>query len=126
MANVLSLAGRRYNKMRLAGALSWAHCLWRIIPLPPRCGVRLSIVMTVLVTGATGFLGRRVVQGLLDSGQEVRVMVRRPGSESVFATPPTDVCYGNITDRQCAYGSLSGNRRRGAPGGGHPRQPQAV
>ena len=89
---------RRYNETRPVGALSWAHCLWRIIPLPPRCGVRLSIVMTVLVTGATGFLGRRVVQGLLDSGQEVRVMVRRPGSESVFATPPTDVCYGNITD----------------------------
>lgn len=52
--------------------------------------------MTVLVTGATGLLGRQVVQRLLDTGHEVRVMVRRPGSESVFATPPTDVCYGNV------------------------------
>jgi NADH dehydrogenase len=25
-------------------------------------------------------------------------MVRRPGSESVFATPPTEVCYGDVTD----------------------------
>ncbi len=25
-------------------------------------------------------------------------MVRRPGSESVFSTPPTEVCYGNVTD----------------------------
>ena len=54
--------------------------------------------MTVLVTGATGFLGRRVVQHLLDVNQDVRVMVRRPGSESVFATPPTEVCYGNVSD----------------------------
>ena len=54
--------------------------------------------MTVLVTGATGFLGRRVVQQLLDTDHEVRVMVRRPGSESVFATPPTEVCYGNVGD----------------------------
>ncbi len=54
--------------------------------------------MTVLVTGATGFLGRRVVQGLLDTGQEVRVMVRRPGSESALYQPPTDVCYGDVSD----------------------------
>ena len=52
--------------------------------------------MTVLVTGATGFVGRQVVQRLLDTDHEVRVMVRRPGSESVFATPPTDVCYGDV------------------------------
>ncbi len=54
--------------------------------------------MTVLVTGATGFLGRRVVQQLLETDHEVRALVRRPGSESVFATPPTDVCYGSVTD----------------------------
>lgn len=52
--------------------------------------------MTVLVTGATGFVGRQVVQRLLDTDHEVRVMVRRPGSEGVFATPPTDVCYGDV------------------------------
>ena len=52
--------------------------------------------MTVLVTGATGLVGRQVVQRLLDTNHEVRVMVRRPGSESVFATPPTDVCYGDV------------------------------
>ena len=54
--------------------------------------------MTVLVTGATGLLGRRVVQRLLETNHEVRVMVRRPGSENVFATPPTDVCYGDVTN----------------------------
>lgn len=54
--------------------------------------------MTVLVTGATGFLGRRVVQRLLETNHEVRAMVRSPGSESAFTTPPTEVCYGNVRD----------------------------
>ena len=54
--------------------------------------------MTVLVTGATGLLGRRVVQQLLETNHEVRVMVRRPGSENTLAAPPTDVCYGDVTN----------------------------
>lgn len=54
--------------------------------------------MTVLVTGATGFLGRRVVPQLLAAGQEVRALVRAPGREAVFATPPSDVCYGDVSD----------------------------
>lgn len=54
--------------------------------------------MTVLVTGATGLVGRRVVQQLLETNHEVRVMVRRPGSERALATPPTDVCYGDVSD----------------------------
>lgn len=33
---------------------------------------------TVLVTGATGFIGRRLVSALADEGFRVRVMVRRP------------------------------------------------
>ncbi len=57
-----------------------------------------GIIMTVLVTGATGFLGRRVVQHLLDANRDVRVLVRRPGSEDTLDTRPTDVCYGDVTD----------------------------
>src|SRR6478672_2684815 len=33
---------------------------------------------TVLVTGATGFIGRRLVPALIDAGHEVRAMTRRP------------------------------------------------
>ena len=54
--------------------------------------------MTVLVTGSTGFLGRQVVQRLVETNHDVRVMVRRPGTESIFASPPNEVCYGNVSD----------------------------
>jgi len=33
---------------------------------------------TVLVTGATGFVGRRLVPAIIDAGHEVRAMTRRP------------------------------------------------
>ncbi|MGN9843549.1 NAD(P)H-binding protein [Nonomuraea sp. H19] len=36
--------------------------------------------MTILVTGATGNIGRRVVDGLVGAGQRVRAMVRDPQS----------------------------------------------
>ncbi len=34
--------------------------------------------MTILITGATGLIGRAVTQALLDQGQQVRVITRRP------------------------------------------------
>jgi uncharacterized protein YbjT (DUF2867 family) len=37
-------------------------------------------MVTVLVTGATGFIGRRLVPALLDAGHDVRAMTRRPES----------------------------------------------
>ena len=54
--------------------------------------------MTVMVTGSTGFLGRRVVQALLDEGKDVRCLVHSPGSESLFDLDKVDVHYGSVTD----------------------------
>lgn len=42
---------------------------------------------TVLVTGATGFVGRRLVPALIDDGHEVRAMTRRPASYDGPGTP---------------------------------------
>ena len=54
--------------------------------------------MAVLVTGAKGFLGRKVVGALLAQGNEVRCLVHTPGAEAVLNTDKVDVHYGSVTD----------------------------
>ena len=54
--------------------------------------------MQVLVTGATGFLGRRVVSELLAHHHQVRCLVHSPGKERFLDQSMVDVHYGNISD----------------------------
>ena len=54
--------------------------------------------MQVLVTGATGFLGRRVVAELLARHHQVRCLVHSPGRERLLDGWDVDVHYGNIMD----------------------------
>ena len=54
--------------------------------------------MVVLVTGATGFLGRQVVRELLARHQQVRCLVHTPGRERVFSDPSLQIHYGSVTD----------------------------
>jgi NADH dehydrogenase len=54
--------------------------------------------MVVLVTGATGFLGRRVVGELMRRHYPVRCLVHSPGSERVFPDSSVDVHYGSVLD----------------------------
>ncbi|MEU4391509.1 NAD(P)H-binding protein [Kribbella sp. NPDC023855] len=61
---------------------------------------------TILVTGATGRVGRHVVQGLLDAGVSVRALVRSP----LFAGLPVDVevVHGDIYDPAAVERAASG------------------
>ena len=54
--------------------------------------------MLTLVTGATGFLGRRVVQELLGRRHEVRCLVHVPGRERLFDHRLVEVHYGNVLE----------------------------
>ena len=54
--------------------------------------------MLVLVTGATGFLGRRVVRQLQEHGHDVRCLVHTPGRERLFSERTVDVHYGSVLD----------------------------
>ena len=64
--------------------------------------------MTVLVTGATGFLGRRVVQKLLEHSYQVRCLVHSPGRERIFPTGSVDVYYGDIGDADALTSACQG------------------
>ena len=54
--------------------------------------------MLVLVTGATGFLGRRVVRQLQEHGHDVRCLVHTPGRERSLPERTVDVHYGSVLD----------------------------
>lgn len=54
--------------------------------------------MLVLVTGATGFVGRRVVRELLDRGHGVRALVHTAGREGLFAEGLVEVHQGSLAD----------------------------
>ena len=59
---------------------------------------------TVLVTGATGFVGRRLVPALLEQGYRVRAMTRNPGSY----TGPVEPVGGDVSDRSSLATALTG------------------
>ena len=54
--------------------------------------------MRVLVTGATGFLGRRVVDALLAQDHQVRCLVHTPGKEERLPACDLDIHYGSVLD----------------------------
>ncbi|MCW2838258.1 MAG: NAD-dependent epimerase/dehydratase family protein [Marmoricola sp.] len=69
-------------------------------PVEPYC-VRMS---RILVTGATGFIGRRLVPALLDAGHEVRAMTRRPAAYD----GPGEPVAGDVDDPASLRAALEG------------------
>ncbi|WP_345454238.1 NAD(P)H-binding protein [Nocardioides marinquilinus] len=61
-------------------------------------------MVTVLVTGATGFVGRRLVTTLAERGDTVRAMTRRPADYE----GPGDPVYGDVDDPDSLSEALHG------------------
>jgi len=59
----------------------------------------------VLVTGATGFVGRGLVAALAENGVVVRALVHR-GREAVVARPGVEVVQGSVTDPRSLHHAM--------------------
>lgn len=66
----------------------------------------MSSNRTVLVTGATGKVGRHVVAGLLDGGARVRALVRNPAEAGLPAT--VQAVRGDLTDPSTVAAAAEG------------------
>jgi uncharacterized protein YbjT (DUF2867 family) len=64
--------------------------------------------MKVLVTGATGFTGSRVVPLLLENGYEVRCFVRETSDRSPLSALPVEWAIGDLSNPQALTSALRG------------------
>jgi nucleoside-diphosphate-sugar epimerase len=62
----------------------------------------------VLVIGASGCLGGRLVERLVECGAHVRVLVRRPASAASIARLPIEVMIGDVLDPHAVTTSAQG------------------
>jgi uncharacterized protein YbjT (DUF2867 family) len=62
----------------------------------------------VLLTGATGYVGGRLLRKLEESGRPVRCMVRRPETLSGRTAEHTEVVCGDVLDPDSLNGALAG------------------
>lgn len=90
----------------------------RIVPLEP---------VDALVTGASGFVGRALLQALRRNGQSVRVLVRR--ADARIAMLANQVVVGDLGDPRIVDHAVQGARvvyHVGAAMGGSPREFEAA
>ncbi len=62
----------------------------------------------VLVTGATGYIGGRLVRELHERGDRVRCMVRRPDDVRASAAPDVEIVRGDVCDAPSLVDALAG------------------
>lgn len=64
--------------------------------------------MRILITGATGFIGGRLAERLLDAGWAVRGLARNPAAAAGLAALGVEVVAGNLLDRGSVTAAVEG------------------
>jgi uncharacterized protein YbjT (DUF2867 family) len=64
--------------------------------------------MTILVTAATGTVGRHVVRALIERGAPVRAFVRDPGRAAHLLGPDVEMAAGDLADPASVRQAMSG------------------
>ncbi len=62
----------------------------------------------ILVTGATGFIGRHLVERLMADGKRVRCLIPENKAQSLPWENPPDIIIGNILDEEALFRAVSG------------------
>lgn len=62
----------------------------------------------ILVSGATGFVGRHLVRELVARGKRVRCLVRRTSNLAVLEGLEAEICYGDVLDPDSLREACSG------------------
>lgn len=70
--------------------------------------IGLCVQTNNLLTGATGYVGGRLLPLLLDEGHRVRCMTRRASNESDFSSTNVEVSIGNALDLESLNHALTG------------------
>ena len=61
--------------------------------------------MKILVTGATGYIGRALVPRLLHAGYKIRLLVRQSRDAEIFSQPNNiEIFLGDITRKETLKG----------------------
>src|SRR5262249_37290639 len=64
-----------------------------------------------LVTGASGFIGSRLVRQLVERGDDVKVLIRPTASRKMLKGLPIEIAEGDITIGHTVYRALAGCAR---------------
>lgn len=64
--------------------------------------------MKIFLTGSTGFVGKQILQDLLENNYHVRCIARQGSEQKIANYKEIDIVYGDITDANSLDGKLQG------------------